>query len=1011
MVEGLMLWDAGQMLLRPILEDLAKEVATDAAKSYVGRCFKSVFSVIHRDALTKAIGRALKELLEHIEDELLDADLGEEAIKKLIPAIQAFLDHDAVRGSIHSLFLQPGYKALPQEFANAWSKSNPNTSLPDEFSWQKIAKRFTRKVEDIRNGDVELKATFDSLANAQNADNLKELSGLPPEFDLDAYREALVDHYGNLRFDSLDTSGAYYQGIKLWSVFTPQSVRESHEYAPQLAEVPKEHQKRLIEADEIDPAQVEDSEKRRQAYFEQAPRPVLGLCEDDSLRQLVILGDPGSGKSTLLRYLALDWARIENTQERYTRPLPLLIELRQYNDWQCDSGKDFVRYLHGASNWHRLNQHTLDYLLKQPGRVILMLDGLDEVILPRQRESVLNDIKRFSNQYKTTRVILTSRVVGYKPAPLRDAKFRHFMLQDLNHGQIDEFLDHWHKVTFDDATDAKQKQERLSKAIKNSKAIAMLAGNPLLLTMMAILNRNQELPRDRAELYEQASRVLLQQWDTERALQRDEALSGEIDLRAKRAILRKLAHHMQTSEKGLAGNIIDGESLSRLIEDYLRKELGFQKARAAANALVAELRERNFILCHLGADNYGFVHRTFLEYFCAADIVHRFQVEQQLSEAALQELFIENSGDESWSEVLRLICGQIDEKFVERIVERLADTPDLDSWDGESPLPELPLAAFCLSESRNTSRLRVAGAKLLEKFLVLAQRIGVFEKAGEFFLEQISPAIRELGEQWPGRSEIDIVGRAVSLLRNNRRPTFGEDILVELVVLVVADHEAAIALLKFEEGCEDGVWIRHAALQSIASKWPDDATRTLLNERAVHGEDVGTRRTALDLLAKHWPDETTRTLLCERAVQDKDERPRRLALELLAEHWPDENTRSLLSERAVQDKDEGPRLVALALLAEHWPDETTRKLISELAPANGPAASLLGKEHSEFGRILYTRDLDGDYPLLDPRKPVSRKHIEEAARMLSIDPEHIDETVRSLSEHLGWDITKGSAAD
>jgi predicted NACHT family NTPase len=51
------------------------------------------------------------------------------------------------------------------------------------------------------------------------------------------------------------------------------------------------------------------------------------------------------------------------------------------------------------------------------------------------------------------------------------------------------------------AEQAAPKRERLRKAINDSKSIAMLAGNPLLLTMMAILNRNQELPRDRVDLY------------------------------------------------------------------------------------------------------------------------------------------------------------------------------------------------------------------------------------------------------------------------------------------------------------------------------------------------------------------------------------------------------------------------------------------------------------------------------------------------------------------------------
>ena len=58
-IEWLVIWGVAQgatFVFRPILEDLAKDVAKDAAKSYVGKCFKSVFSVIHRDPLTKANG-------------------------------------------------------------------------------------------------------------------------------------------------------------------------------------------------------------------------------------------------------------------------------------------------------------------------------------------------------------------------------------------------------------------------------------------------------------------------------------------------------------------------------------------------------------------------------------------------------------------------------------------------------------------------------------------------------------------------------------------------------------------------------------------------------------------------------------------------------------------------------------------------------------------------------------------------------------------------------------------
>jgi len=268
---------------------------------------------------------------------------------------------------------------------------------------------------------------------------------------------------------------------------------------------------------------------------------------------------------------------------------------------------------------------------------------------PAERELVVNDIHRFSNDHKNVRIVLTSRVVGYQPHRLRNAEFRHFMLQDLDKDQIATFLTRWHEITFDKPAEAEPKRERLAKAIENSKSIAQLAGNPLLLTMMAILNRNQELPRDRVDLYQQCSRLLLHQWDVERTLGEFPGLSADIGLREKTDILRTVAYAMQTrmSDKSRA-NFISGTTLTSLIEDYLHTELRIEQSRAVARALVEQLRARNFILCDLGADSYAFVHRTFLEYFCAADIVHQYNVAKTLSEQDLIALFDAHCRDDDW---------------------------------------------------------------------------------------------------------------------------------------------------------------------------------------------------------------------------------------------------------------------------------------------------------------------------------------------------------------------------
>jgi predicted NACHT family NTPase len=255
------------------------------------------------------------------------------------------------------------------------------------------------------------------------------------------------------------------------------------------------------------------------------------------------------------------------------------------------------------------------------GNAIVMFDGLDEVFDPGKREDVITDIIRFTNDYPNVRVIVTSRVIGYKPQRLRDAEFRHFMLQDLEPEQIREFINRWHDLTFKDEVDKVRKRDRLQTAIDTSSAIRELAGNPLLLTMMAILNRNQELPRDRPELYNQASRVLLHQWDVERALVEDHRLDPKtIDYKDKQAMLRQVAYHMQANDKGLAGNLISAEDLEKILADYL-KTIEISDARAIARLMIHQLRTRNFVLCFMGADYYAFVHRTFLEYSCAWEFV------------------------------------------------------------------------------------------------------------------------------------------------------------------------------------------------------------------------------------------------------------------------------------------------------------------------------------------------------------------------------------------------------
>ena len=106
------------------------------------------------------------------------------------------------------------------------------------------------------------------------------------------------------------------------------------------------------------------------------------------------------------------------------------------------------------------------------------------------------------------------------------------------------------------------------------------------------------------------------------------------------------------------------------------------------------------MLYPLPPDRYSFVHRSFLEYFCAWEIVWQFKETQQLDFAELRELFMRHWPDPSWHEILRLICGLLEAQFVGQLIEVLQ------VQEGESvQFAHLFLAARCLGEVRNRAKL------------------------------------------------------------------------------------------------------------------------------------------------------------------------------------------------------------------------------------------------------------------------------------------------------------------
>ncbi|AVH61959.1 HEAT repeat domain-containing protein [Nostoc sp. 'Peltigera membranacea cyanobiont' N6] len=933
MLEWLAMWGVTQatgLIFKPILEDLAKDAAKDWAKDLLKGIPGKIFQKLKKEDIEIAAGKALKEFLQLMQQQLkVRCKLAETEIKEYTTDIQKFISDKSVIEILGQAFdiNCESLDAKTQE--DSWNRLQLKP-LPSKFNWQSITEQYLTQVQEILLDSKDLHHILELQKLSDIEINTKEIAGVIVNFNLVKYQEGIRDRYGNLKLDSLDTSGYAYNELKLWRIFTAQNVRETHQVLAQVHELPKEHLRRLRESDQVEAeVELEELERHKRVYFEQPIRSVLDVVnKKQDYKYLVILGDPGSGKSTLLQFLALNWAEspLDNV---ISLPIPLLIELRTYmrrrEDKECNNFLEFFHQCSGAI--HHLNQLELDKQLKA-GNALVMFDGLDEVFDPGKREDVITDIHRFTNDYPDVQVIVTSRIIGYKPQRLLNAEFRHFILQDLDSEQIQDFIYRWHELTFTDAVDKVRKRERLQRGIAASKSIAELAGNPLLLTMMAILNRNQELPRDRATLYDQASRVLLHQWDVERALTEDKRLDPKtIDYKDKQAMLRQVAYLMQTGEKGLAGNLINENDLVKVLTDYL-KTIEFDKPREAARVMINQLRTRNFMLCFLGADYYAFMHRTFLEYFCAWEFVWQFKETQTLSiEELKNEVFGKHWQDESWHEVLLLIAGMIEPKFVGEILDYLM------VQDGEEEkFVNLFLAAKCLAEVRNRSAIASTANKLLDKLKDLT-KYDLWYYYDFYHDEEETKLVREIRTQavtaiatiWQESLDTKswLKERATQDENSNVRGA-----AVKELVNNFKDDPDTKTWLKERATQDDNNYVRSIAVQELARNFKDDPdTKTILKERATQDDNNYVRGIAVQELANHFKDDlNTKSWLKERATQDDVNFVRYIAVFNLAKNFKDDpNTKSWLKERATQDDDNDVRRGAVQELARNFKDDPNTK--------------------------------------------------------------------------------------
>ncbi|MBE9242602.1 NACHT domain-containing protein [Synechocystis salina LEGE 00031] len=119
--------------------------------------------------------------------------------------------------------------------------------------------------------------------------------------------------------------------------------------------------------------------------------------------KLRVLGRPGVGKTTFLKHLA-----IQCNQGKFApHQVPIFIFLKEFAEDSRQRDKFNLDYYIGHKlHKEGINNSSVFKKLLQEGRVLLLLDGLDEV-LENDLDEVLKEIRKFCEQYYKNRFVVS----------------------------------------------------------------------------------------------------------------------------------------------------------------------------------------------------------------------------------------------------------------------------------------------------------------------------------------------------------------------------------------------------------------------------------------------------------------------------------------------------------------------------------------------------------------------------------------------------------------------------
>lgn len=355
----------------------------------------------------------------------------------------------------------------------------------------------------------------------------------------------------------------------------------------------------------------------------------------NQLQRFIVLGKPGAGKTTFLKYLSL--AMVHQQSLITHRRLPIFVTLRDWADKKC-SLLDYIIEQFDSCGFEQAG-YFVENTLKQ-GKCLILLDGLDEVSEDASLDSIIREIRDFTDKFYINQYVISCRIAAFNHWFER---FTDVEMADFNIEQIETFIRNWFREYPETA-------ESCLKQLTKSPHLQELSTVPLLLTLLCItFGENNDFPSSRAELYKDAIDALLRNWDSSRRIRRDDPYK-QLSLMQKENMFARIAFGTFSENR----YFFREQELTKMIRNHLQNLPAFKDEILEVDSVevLRTIEAHHGIFVERAKHIHSFAHLTFQEYFTARYI-------NDSGSSELESLIQEHLYDNKWTEIILLLAGML----------------------------------------------------------------------------------------------------------------------------------------------------------------------------------------------------------------------------------------------------------------------------------------------------------------------------------------------------------------